>query len=157
VTNLYASDLPWCLDPLVLTSMNLRGSRPNVLVNCADGDLHRVASELARWCGPRVVLSSMPGWLDLPTHADDTLLLTRIEEMSLDQQIGLYDWMTAARPPVQVVSVATTRVDQLVRSGRFLEGLFYRLNMVQFDARGMRPVSQTMRVPANVESLVYAH
>ena len=98
----------------------------------------------------------MPGWLDLPDYAD-TLLLTRIEEMSLDQQIGLYDWMTAAQPPTQVVSVATTRIDQLVRSGRFLEGLFYRLNMVQLDARGVRPVSQTSRVSARTESWVYAH
>ena len=134
--NLYSSDLPSCIDPLLLASLNLRGSRPNVLVNCAESALHRVANELARWCGPRVLWCSMPGWLDLPTDGD-TLLLTRIEEMSPDQQIALHDWMTVARPRIQVVSVATTRIDQLVKNGRFLEDLFYRLNIVQFDATGV--------------------
>ena len=78
----------------------------------------------------------MPGWLDFPA-AGGTLLLTRIEEMSLDQQIALHEWMTVANPPIQVVSVATTRLDHLVGKGRFLEGLFYRLNIVQLDARGI--------------------
>jgi DNA-binding NtrC family response regulator len=36
---------------------------------------------------------------------------------------------------MQVVSIATTRVDGLVKEGRFLEALFYRLNVVQLDAR----------------------
>lgn len=134
MNNVYASDLPSCLDPLLLASLNLHGSRPNLLVNCAEGDVHRVARELVRWCGPRVLMCNMPGWLDVPTEGD-ALLLTRIEEMSLDQQISLHDWMTASHPPIHVVSVATTRIDHLVRTGRFLEGLFYRLNIVQLDAR----------------------
>ncbi len=154
MTNLYAPDRPSCLDPLLLASLNLRGSRPNVLVNCADSDVHRVANELMRWCGPRVVMCSMPGWLDVPTEGD-SLILTRIEEMSLDQQAALHDWMTASHPPIHVVSVATTRIDHLVRSGRFLEGLFYRLNIVQLDARA-EDSAASARVPGNLGSLVYA-
>jgi transcriptional regulator of acetoin/glycerol metabolism len=155
VINLYASDLPSCLDPLLLASLNLRGSRPNLLVNCSESDVHRVASELVRWCGPRVLMCSLPGWLDVPTEGD-TLLLTRIEEMSRDQQTALHDWMTASHPPIHVVSVATTRIDHLVRSGRFLEGLFYRLNIVQLDARGEGPAAPA-RIPGNIGSPVYAH
>ena len=40
---------------------------------------------------------------------------------------------------MQVVSVATTRIDGLVKEGRFLEALFYRLNVVQLEARTTRP------------------
>jgi transcriptional regulator of acetoin/glycerol metabolism len=154
VTTLYASAVPSCLDPLLLASLNLRGSRPNILVNCAESDVHRVARELVRWCGPRVLMCSMPGWLDVPTQGE-TLLLTRIEEMSLDQQIALHDWMTASHLPIHVVSVATTRLDRLVRSGRFLESLFYRLNIVQLDARS-EGAAAPGRIPGTVGSLVYA-
>ena len=139
MTNLYASDFPWCLEPLLLRSVTAQGSRPNLLVNCSIGELHHVTSELARWCAPPVLMCSMPGWLDLPYNYTGTLLLTQVEEMSLDQQIALFDWMTKMHSCVQVVSVATTRLDQFVADGRFLEGLFYRLNVVQLETRGPRP------------------
>jgi len=76
----------------------------------------------------------MPGWLDVPSDPSGTLLLTRVEEMTLDQQISLFDWMTVTRQRTQIVSIATMRLDQLVRAGRFLEGLFYRINVLQLDA-----------------------
>ena len=69
--------------------------------------------------------------------------------MTLDQQISLFDWMTVTRQRTQIVSIATMRLDQLVRDGRFLEGLFYRINVLQLDAwspvrsgyqPGLRPV-----------------
>lgn len=139
MTNLYASDYPWCLEPLFMRSLNQRGRRPNLLVNCATSEVYQVASELMRWCAPPVLMCGMPGWLDLPSEPGGTLLLTKIEEMTLDQQIALFDWTTKTHPNVQVVSVATTRLDKLVKDGRFLEGLFYRLNVVQVDARTPAP------------------
>ena len=141
MTNLYASDFPWCLEPLFMTSVTLHGRRPNLLVNCAATEVYQVASELVRWCATPVVMCGMPGWLDLPPEHEGTLLITRVEEMTVDQQIGLFDWMTHAHPNVQVISVATTRLDHLVKDGRFLEGLFYRLNVVQVDARTPAPAS----------------
>jgi DNA-binding NtrC family response regulator len=63
------------------------------------------------------------------------LLLTRIEELNIDQQIALFDWMSTAHEKAQVISIATMRLDQLVKTGRFLEGLFYRLNVVQVDVK----------------------
>jgi transcriptional regulator of aromatic amino acid metabolism len=135
VTNLYASDFPWCLETLLPHGVNLRGNRSNLLVNCSFHELHTVANELARLCARPVQMCSMPGWLDLPLNFSGTLVLARIEELTLDQQIGLFDWLTMVNGTTQVVSVATMRLDQLVKAGRFLEGLFYRLNVVQIDVR----------------------
>ena len=147
MTNLYASDFPWCLESLLPSAVNLRGFRPNLLVNCSPHELHSVANELARLCAPPVQMCSMPGWLDLPPGFSGTLFLTRIEEMTVDQQIALFDWLTVVHSKVQVVSVATTRIDQLVKDGGFLEGLFYRLNVVQVDARSARPSRQSFESP----------
>ena len=140
VTNLYASDFSWCLEPLLLKNVTVSGPRHNLLINCSPTDLQHVAGDLAAWCAPPVAWYSLPGWLDLPRDFSGTLLLTRIEEMTIHQQIALYDWMTDSQPRAQVVSLATMRLDQLVRRGRFLEGLFYRLNVVQLDAQSpVRP------------------
>jgi DNA-binding NtrC family response regulator len=135
---LNASEFPGCLDSLFLTSMNLYGARPSLLVNCSASEVSPVASELAKWCEGPVHRLSLPGCLDLPSTFEGTLLLARIEEMTLEQQITLFDWMSTAHCRMQVVSIATTRIDGLVREGRFLEGLFYRLNVVQLEARSTR-------------------
>jgi DNA-binding NtrC family response regulator len=90
----------------------------------------------------------MPGRLELPSTAVGTLVLTRIEEMSVNQQIALFDWMTAAHSSVQVVSVATAPIDHLVRAGRFLEGLHHRLSMVQLNVRGPGPSTGPRFAPA---------
>ena len=135
MTTLYASDAPWCLEPLLLKNVTLRGRRPNLLINCAHEDADRVSRDLAQWCAPPVSSCVMPGWLDVPSDMSGTLVVTRIEELTLDQQLGLFDWMTGAHR-TQVVSIATTRLEQLVRAGRFLEGLFDRINVLQLDAWG---------------------
>lgn len=137
--NLHGSEFPWGLESLFLTSMNLGGARPSLLVNCSDAEVSQVSAELAKRCEAPLHRVSFPGSLDLPSTFHGTLLLTRIEEMSIEQQITLFDWLTTALCRVQVVSIATTRIDGLIKDGRFLEGLFYRLNIVQLEARTTRP------------------
>ena len=141
--NLNASEFPGCLESLLLTSLNLRGARPNLLVSCSLEEVPEVIDELSKWCLTPLNLLSLPATLDLPTIFEGTLLLTRIEALSLDQQITLFDWMTMAQCRMQVVSIATTRIDGLVKEGRFLEALFYRLNVVQLEARRHRGIQGT--------------
>ena len=155
MTHLYASDFPWCLESLLPSTLNLRGFRPNLLVNCSLDELQHVASELVPLCAPPVQMCFMPGWLELPPKFTGTLFLARIEEMSVDQQIALFDWMTAVHPNAQVISLATTRIDTLVREDRFLEGLFYRLNIVQVDARGQKPSGHQLPHPPKMECQGY--
>jgi transcriptional regulator of acetoin/glycerol metabolism len=149
--NLHASEFPGCLESLFLTSMDLRGARPSLLVNCSGAEVLQVADELARWCEAPLHRISLPGTLNLPSTFKCTLLLTRIEEMALEQQITLFDWMTRAECRAQVVSIATTRIDGLVGDGRFLEALFYRLNIVQLEARTTRPSERQRADPPRME------
>lgn len=154
MSNLHAAEFPWCLEPLLMRSVTLKGVRPNFLVDCLPSELDRVTNELLKWCGPSVQLCSMPGWLDLSLN-EGTLVLTRIEEMSIVQQLALFDWMTTAHTKVQVVSVAATRIDQLVKNGRFLEGLFYRLNVIRLDARSPMHASHRPIDPPNLMCQAY--
>lgn len=139
MTNLYASDVPWCLEPLLLQDVPLSGLRPNLLINCSPADSERVAADLAAWCAPPVLRCSMPGPLDLPSTPPGTLVLTGIETMALDQQLALFDWMTTTQPRTQIVSVVTRR--RPARPQRhFLEALFHRIGVLQLDAwRPVRP------------------
>ena len=50
------------------------------------------------------------------------------------QQIELHDWLNVSRGAVQVVTVTSQPIWPLVEEGRFLEGLFYRLNVVTLEA-----------------------
>jgi transcriptional regulator of aromatic amino acid metabolism len=59
--------------------------------------------------------------------------------MSLGQQVALYDWLTDGCEHLQVVSISSVPLLPLVEEGRFLEGLFYRLNVIHLDARPGRP------------------
>jgi transcriptional regulator of acetoin/glycerol metabolism len=131
--------------------MNLRGARPSLLLNCSDAEVSQVAAELIKRCEAPLHRVSLPGRLDLPSTFHGTLLLTRLEEMSIEQQITLFDWMTRAQCRVQVVSIATTRIDGLVKEGRFLEGLFYRLNIVQLEARTSPPHGRPRVDPLRME------
>ena len=99
----------------------------------------------------------MPGWLDAPSDPSGTLIVTRIEEMTIDQQIAFFDWMTLTRLRTQVISIATTRLEQLVRDGRFLEGLFFRINVLQLDAwspvrTGYQPAARGIQCQAFVRA-----
>ena len=85
------------------------------------------------WCAQPVHCCQLPGYLDLPLAGNGTLVLTNAWALTLDQQIELYDWLDTRRA-VQVVSVTSKPLWPLVEQGRFLEGLFYRLNVVTLEA-----------------------
>ena len=54
--------------------------------------------------------------------------------MSIGQQMRLFDWLPATPNTPQVVSISSVPLRPLVDDGRFLEGLFYRLNVIYLDA-----------------------
>jgi transcriptional regulator of aromatic amino acid metabolism len=107
--------------------------RPNLLVICTDVSIDTVVERLMAFCSPPYYSCSLPGALTLPSGRTGTLVLTDVEEMSLSQQITLCDWMSGDRD-IQIVSVTSAPLRPLVESGQFLEGLFYRLNVVCLEA-----------------------
>jgi transcriptional regulator of aromatic amino acid metabolism len=62
------------------------------------------------------------------------VLLQNVTALSIPQQITLNDWIDEGLGQAQVLSITTTPLWQLVQNGDFLEGLFYRLNVVCLDA-----------------------
>jgi transcriptional regulator of aromatic amino acid metabolism len=59
-----------------------------------------------------------------------TVVLRRIESMSQQEQRVLHGWFKPERGGVQVVSLASPRLFELVSTGAFQKALFYRLNVI---------------------------
>jgi hypothetical protein len=137
----HTSDWAWSSDPALLANLTRKGWRPNFLVHCAPHEIHEVAKQLTRACVGPVHPCVLPGRLELPAQPAGTLLLARVEELTMAQQVELFDWISTWQGRVQLASIATTRLERLVAHGRFLEGLFYRLNVVYLEARSPRIVA----------------
>jgi hypothetical protein len=77
----------------------------------------------------------MPGQpLVLPPPAQaGTLLLHDLGMMTHEEQLRLLGWLEQAAGRTQVVSTAASPVLPRVRTGEFLETLYYRLNTVCVD------------------------
>ena len=66
----------------------------------------------------------------MPIAAEGTVVLRYIELLSLNRQRILHDWLNCECGRIQIVSLASPRLFQLVATGAFGEALFYRLNVV---------------------------
>ena len=108
--------------------------RPNLLVLCSEVGLQPVVMRLAKRCKPPFQVCEAPGQLRLPKERVSTLLTYDVAELTLKQQIDLYDWISGSGRDTQVISVTSTPLFSLVEDGRFLESLFHRLNVVHFLA-----------------------
>ena len=118
------SDMP------LLRSLIGRGRRPNLLVVCADTDLPPAFEQVRDVLGPPFSVCVLPGPLELPAGGRGTLFLHDVAALTAQQQITPYDWLNTGGRQVQVVSMTGSQMLPLVESGRFHEGLFYRLNII---------------------------
>jgi transcriptional regulator of acetoin/glycerol metabolism len=112
--------------------------RPNLLVDCVDGATNEVLEQLRTICTGPFYSCRLPGPLELPDAVNGTLLLSDVAALTIGQQVALFDWLHQRRGGIQVVSVTQKRLMGMVCDGRFLEGLFYRLNTISVTARGVR-------------------
>jgi len=113
--------------------------RPNLLVDCVNSVADGVVEQLRDTCAGPFHCVDLPGDLDLPEDtASGTLVLNDVAGLTITQQVALFDWMHRRRGTIQVVSITRKRLIGLVCEGRFLEGLFYRLNTISVTARGAR-------------------
>jgi len=119
----------------LLRSLTGQGRRPNMLVVCSDTDVRAAFERVRDLLGTPFSVCLLPGQLDLPASERGALFLHDIAALTLAQQITLYDWLSTRGREVQVVSMTGSQMLPLVRTGRFLEGLFYRLNTISTVAR----------------------
>jgi hypothetical protein len=129
-------------DLALLRMLSSRSHRPNLMVMYKNAPVKSVVEQLApAWEAP-IQVRRFPGILDLPPYMYGTLVLADIDQLTIGQQIWLSDWLGCKGNDVQVVSITRAPMDELVFEGRFLEGLFYRLNTVvvrETDARRYLP------------------
>ena len=109
----------------------------NVLVHCPDLPMASVIAEIGELCG-RPVWTSLVPVLQLPEHDGETLVIGDISMMSLLQQVELHEWLDRFGGTAQVLSFSSVPLWPLVERGRFLAGLFYRLNVVTVTADPIR-------------------
>jgi transcriptional regulator of acetoin/glycerol metabolism len=118
----------------LLRALTSRTHRPNLMVVCGEGVTIDVLAELVATCITPLHVCALPGPLRLPDAPGGTLFLNDVADLTLQQQIALFDWIGRHRGAAQIISVTQANLPAMVRDGRFLEGLFYRLNTVRVQA-----------------------
>ena len=116
--------------------------RANVLIVCDGVSVESVVDELSLVHAAGCHTCRVPGALHLPRAGDSSVLLYDVSKLTLVQQIALSDWLALGRGQARVISVSHASLFERVEDGRFLEGLYYRLNTVTMrasnDAGGRR-------------------
>jgi transcriptional regulator of acetoin/glycerol metabolism len=124
-------------DMELLRALTSSERRPNLMVDCTGGGAEdAVIAQLHLICAGPFRRCRLPGPLELPSDASGTLLLHDVAALTIGQQVALFDWLQRRRGSMQVVSITEQRLIGLVCNGRFLEGLFYRLNTISITATG---------------------
>jgi hypothetical protein len=135
VMTMHSTDFIWGPNAPLIQWLTSRGFRPNLLVTGRDVEIEAITKPLMAWCARPFHVCALPGALRLPGGSKGTLFLEGVAELTLRQQIDLNDWISAGRGDVQIVSITSVPLWPLVEDGRFLEGLFFRLNVVCLEAK----------------------
>jgi len=122
----------------LLRALTTSDRRPNLMVDCTSGCADDVFEQLRAICSTPFHACQLPGPLQLPADGHGTLLLYDVATLTIAQQVTLFDWLHHRQGGMQVVSMTSKRLMGMVCDGRFLEGLFYRLNTISITARGNR-------------------
>jgi transcriptional regulator of aromatic amino acid metabolism len=126
----------------LLRALMSENRRPNLLVECKGVSVEAAVRHIVAYCEPPYHMTALPGTLDLPELKKGTLLLADVAMMSIGQQMRLFDWLPRDCGNLQVVSISSVPLRPLVDQGKFLEGLFYRLNVISLDATRNRAVGR---------------
>ncbi|MEO8521236.1 MAG: hypothetical protein ABI603_07735 [Acidobacteriota bacterium] len=119
--------------PLFLLWVALQRPGKHFLVRCEPRGFEALAELAEHLCAPPVRVCRLPGRLRLPRDHGGTLLLNDVAALALGDQIALYDWLSRPGSQARVIAGTSSSPGSLIGRGRFLEGLFNRLNDVQFD------------------------
>jgi hypothetical protein len=109
--------------------------RPNLLVLCTREDIELVVTRMMAVCSGPVYACGQTGELSLPEETNGTLLLWDVARLTFSEQMKLQDWIAAHSATAQVISITSSPLLPLVEDGQFLEGLFYRINVVSLVAK----------------------
>jgi hypothetical protein len=131
---LHSPQLVSLSEAALLRSLMSENRRPNLLVECKGVSVEATVRHVVAFCEPPYHTTALPGNLELPGVKKGTVLLADVALMSLGQQMRVFDWLPSDCGNLQVVSISSVPVRPLVDQGKFLEGLFYRLNVISLEA-----------------------
>lgn len=118
-------------DAFGLVSLLAGSRRPNVLIECPPAAVEATLRQIMACAGRPLRFCRIPGPLDLPRVDSGTLVLHDVAELTTGQQLALYDWLSIGAGRVQVISLAGSPLCERILDGGFLEGLYYRLNVIR--------------------------
>ena len=120
-------------DDKLMAWLMRQGHRPNLMVTFSRCRACDISEQLGTWCLPPFHECHLPGTLQLPVVREGTLVLWNAAALTPSQQSLLNLWILQGQGKLQIVSIATTRIETLVATGDFDDRLFYRLNTIRFD------------------------
>ena len=110
----------------------LQHGHPNLLIIGSAIQNERALDQIRPMLRAPVVRWSPVERPQIPATVFRTLILQQVECLTARQQISLCAWLRRSAD-LQILSVAQMPVFPLVKAGRFLEELYYRLNVVLLD------------------------
>jgi hypothetical protein len=111
----------------------LRRTRPNVLVVGPSADADRTFDVMYPFLRTPIVPWAPRNVRELPGGSYRTLLVRDIDALSGSQQEELIALVCRLGADLQIISTARTPIFPLVEQGRFLDRLYYQLNVVYLD------------------------
>jgi hypothetical protein len=105
--------------------------RPNILL-CGDKPFTGAClSALRPYCPAPVETLPRPEVGALSAIREGAVILEDIHRYSCQEQRGVFDWLEQS--DVQLITTTETSLLNLIKRGRFIEQLYYRLNIVYLD------------------------
>lgn len=111
----------------------MRVPRANLLLKGTEDVVQNVLDLLLPNLGAPIESWKPGDALSLPPAVAGTMILRDVGRLALDDQFRLLEWLDMARGRTQVVSTTPSPLLPRVRSGGFLDTLYYRLNTVCVD------------------------
>jgi len=121
-------------DTSLLQMLSSHRRRPNLMIVNEGASLGGVLEQLSDVSETPLTICRFPGHFDVEPGVKGTVVLGNIEHMTLGQQLQLFDWLSHKDGETQVVSITRATMTELIEDGRFLEGLYFRLNTVVIHA-----------------------
>lgn len=100
----------------------------NVLLEGTDRVIDQVIAVMTPHL--RHPIQTRPRWALQAMPREGTLILREVDTLNTDEQRSLLHWLDNAGAQIQLISAASSPLFPLVLEGRFLHGLYYRLNIV---------------------------
>jgi hypothetical protein len=108
-------------------------TRANTLVQGTKSDLDACVLALTPFCPTPVVTPEDPIGTALAAIDKGSVILENVSRFTLEEQREILSWLDLQGCGVRLIATTTERLYDLVEGGRFVDTLYYRLNVIFID------------------------